>query len=158
MLYFLSYFSHFITFACFIQPTGNFVFCGLKCLSRHVDALPSTRTHQSQRDKPQGIYHTCPTKANQSPPTRSIEGCHFQRVSGIDPSIISSSPFCFKMIISTILIPLFASAVFCSDVIELGDSDFNDGVKGEEIMLVEFFAPWYVETQSCFRLVSLNST
>ena len=46
------------------------------------------------------------------------------------------------MIISTILIPLFASAVFGSDVIELGDTNFDDGVKGEEIMLVEFFAPW----------------
>ncbi|XP_020620049.1 protein disulfide-isomerase A3-like [Orbicella faveolata] len=46
------------------------------------------------------------------------------------------------MIISAVLIPLFASAVFCSDVIELGDSNFSDGVKDEEIMLVEFFAPW----------------
>ena len=61
------------------------------------------------------------------------------------------------MIISTILIPLFASVVFCSDVIELGDSNFNDGVKGEEIMLVEFFAPWYVNPK-LFRLARLNST
>ena len=62
---------------------GNFVFCGLKCLSRHVDPLPGTRVHQSQRDKPQRMHNTCPTKANQSPPTRSIEDCQFQRVSGI---------------------------------------------------------------------------
>ncbi|KAL9986344.1 hypothetical protein ACROYT_G000482 [Oculina patagonica] len=32
--------------------------------------------------------------------------------------------------------------VLCSDVIELGDSDFDAKVKGEEIMLIEFFAPW----------------
>ena len=95
-----------------------------------------------------------PIKARQRGPLKVVISNVSQ---GIDPGIISSSPFYFKMIISTILIPLFASAVFCSDVIELGDSNFNDGVKGEEIMLVEFFAPWYVETQSCFRLVSLNS-
>lgn len=57
------------------------------------------------------------------------------------------------MIISAVLIPLFASAVFCSDVIELGDSNFSDGVKDEEIMLVEFFAPWYVKT---LKLLSIS--
>ncbi|KAJ7384503.1 Protein disulfide-isomerase A3 [Desmophyllum pertusum] len=45
------------------------------------------------------------------------------------------------MIISTVLISLFASVAFCSDVIELGDSNFESGVQGD-IMLVEFFAPW----------------
>lgn len=59
------------------------------------------------------------------------------------------------MIFSTILISLFASAVLCSDVIELSDSDFTDRVKDEEIMLVEFFAPWYVCTISYFRLAQL---
>lgn len=49
------------------------------------------------------------------------------------------------MIIFIILIFLFVLVVFCLDVIEFGDSDFNDGVKGEEIMLVEFFVLWYVE-------------
>lgn len=46
------------------------------------------------------------------------------------------------MIISTILIALFASVAVCSDVIELTDSTFASGVKDKEIMLVEFFAPW----------------
>ena len=33
-------------------------------------------------------------------------------------------------------------AAFASDVIELTDSDFEAGVSGKDIMLVEFFAPW----------------
>ena len=86
LLYFLSYFSYFVLAFRNIFPLQynqeNVVFCGLKCLSRHVDPLPSTRAHQSQRDKPQGMHYTCLAKANQNPPTRSIEGCHFQRVSG----------------------------------------------------------------------------
>lgn len=41
----------------------------------------------------------------------------------------------------TVLVLLFA-AVFGSDVIELGDSNFKDGVADKDIMLVEFFAPW----------------
>ena len=48
------------------------------------------------------------------------------------------------MIVSGLLVSLFASAVICSDVIELGDDNFASGTEEKEIMLVEFFAPWYV--------------
>lgn len=34
------------------------------------------------------------------------------------------------------------STVFCSDVLDFGDSDFDDGVNRHDIILVEFFAPW----------------
>ena len=37
---------------------------------------------------------------------------------------------------------LMASAVLCSDVIELTDENFASGTKDEDIMLVEFYAPW----------------
>lgn len=47
-----------------------------------------------------------------------------------------------KMIISALLVSLFASAVLCSDVLELTDETFASGTEGEDIMLVEFFAPW----------------
>ena len=46
------------------------------------------------------------------------------------------------MIVRTVLVALFATAAFCSDVIELGDDNFKSGTKNEDIMLVEFFAPW----------------
>jgi len=34
------------------------------------------------------------------------------------------------------------SACLASDVLDLGDSNFKDGVANQDIMLVEFFAPW----------------
>jgi len=48
-------------------------------------------------------------------------------------------------LINTILVPfafLLISSAFGSDVLELTDSNFQDGVKDKEIILVEFFAPW----------------
>lgn len=45
-----------------------------------------------------------------------------------------------------LLVGLFfvIGAAFCSDdVLDLTDSNFKDGVAGKDIMLVEFFAPWY---------------
>lgn len=98
-----------------------------------------------------------PIKARQRNPLKVVSSNVSQGSQATDLLLFVFLPFWFKMIISTVLIPLFASAVFCSDVIELGDSNFDDGVKGEEIMLVEFFAPWYVKTQSCFRLATLDN-
>ena len=46
------------------------------------------------------------------------------------------------MILRTLLVTLFAKVAFCSDVIELSDDNFKSSTKGEEVMLVEFFAPW----------------
>ena len=46
------------------------------------------------------------------------------------------------MIISSLLVSLFASVVLASDVIELTDENFASVTKEEDIMLVEFFAPW----------------
>ena len=43
--------------------------------------------------------------------------------------------FCISVI-------FFSVAVFASDVIELTDADFDDKVKDQDIMLIEFFAPW----------------
>lgn len=45
------------------------------------------------------------------------------------------------------MLRLFAVSILlkialASDVLELGDSDFKDGVTNQEIALVEFFAPW----------------
>ncbi|VDK79071.1 unnamed protein product, partial [Anisakis simplex] len=40
---------------------------------------------------------------------------------------------------------VFASVValaLASDVLEFKDSDFEEKVKGHEVLLVEFFAPW----------------
>jgi len=37
---------------------------------------------------------------------------------------------------------LFIGTTIGSDVIDLGDSNFKDGVADKDIMLVEFFAPW----------------
>lgn len=37
---------------------------------------------------------------------------------------------------------LLCTSVFASDVIDLGDSNFDVEVSDKDIMLVEFFAPW----------------
>lgn len=37
---------------------------------------------------------------------------------------------------------LLSATVFASDVIELSDKDFDAKIKDEDIMLIEFFAPW----------------
>lgn len=45
----------------------------------------------------------------------------------------------------TLLVILFANVAFfaeSSDVIELSDDDFKSRTQGEDLMLVEFFAPW----------------
>ncbi|GAB6032387.1 protein disulfide isomerase [Chamberlinius hualienensis] len=41
-----------------------------------------------------------------------------------------------------VLLSLLISSAYCSDVIELHDSDFSNLVDGRDIMLVEFYAPW----------------
>lgn len=46
------------------------------------------------------------------------------------------------MLSSIGLILCLAASAFCSDVIELTDSNFKEKTKDEGIMLVEFFAPW----------------
>lgn len=131
----------------------------LKCLLKPEGTFPSTRLHQSKLDNPpKSPWHVRAINqsklANEFHWTLSVPTCLLE-LPKPRSGIFSSQPFCFKMIFSTILISLFASAVLCSDVIELGDSDFSDGVKGQDIMLVEFFAPWYVCTISYFRLAQL---
>lgn len=37
---------------------------------------------------------------------------------------------------------LFVGAALCSDVLELTDGNFKESVKGKEILLIEFYAPW----------------
>lgn len=37
---------------------------------------------------------------------------------------------------------LFLGAAYCSDVIELTDSNFKEKTKDKDILLIEFFAPW----------------
>lgn len=37
---------------------------------------------------------------------------------------------------------LLVGSITASDVLDLGDNNFKDGVANKEIMLVEFFAPW----------------
>jgi len=44
-----------------------------------------------------------------------------------------------------------------SDVLELGDSDFDRSVALHETLLVEFFAPWYVLSQAVHN-ICYNST
>ena len=49
------------------------------------------------------------------------------------------------MIMRTLIVILFANVAFfaeSSDVIELSDDDFKSRTQGEDLMLVEFFAPW----------------
>jgi len=41
-----------------------------------------------------------------------------------------------------LLLPIILGVASASDVLELTDSNFKDGVKDAEIMLVEFYAPW----------------
>lgn len=41
-----------------------------------------------------------------------------------------------------VLIVAILGAVFCSDVLEFTDNDFKSKVADEDIILVEFFAPW----------------
>lgn len=50
------------------------------------------------------------------------------------------------------LIFLAALAGFstASDVLEYTDDDFESKIGDHELILVEFFAPWYVPTQSNF--------
>jgi len=45
-----------------------------------------------------------------------------------------------KFILAVLVLCL--GAAVCSDVLELTDSNFKDQVKGKEILLVEFYAPW----------------
>jgi len=40
------------------------------------------------------------------------------------------------------LLILLVGSITASDVLDLGDNNFKDGVANKEIMLVEFFAPW----------------
>ena len=50
-----------------------------------------------------------------------------------------------NMIMRTLLVILFANVAFfaeSSDVIELSDDDFKSRTQEEDLMLVEFFAPW----------------
>lgn len=35
-----------------------------------------------------------------------------------------------------------AAVAFASDVIELTDSNFDEKINSEEVILVEFYAPW----------------
>ena len=37
---------------------------------------------------------------------------------------------------------LLSATVFASDVIDLSDTDFDVKIQDEDIMLIEFFAPW----------------
>ncbi|XP_068693419.1 protein disulfide-isomerase A3-like [Montipora foliosa] len=46
------------------------------------------------------------------------------------------------MIVTGLIVSLFATVALCSDVIELDDQNFKSGTDGKDIMLVEFFAPW----------------
>jgi len=41
-----------------------------------------------------------------------------------------------------VLLLLSIGAALCSDVLDLTDSNFSDQVKGKEILLIEFYAPW----------------
>lgn len=45
----------------------------------------------------------------------------------------------------------FLSAVLASDVIDLNPGNFNEIVNPESLMLVEFFAPWYVSINMCIK-------
>ena len=47
-----------------------------------------------------------------------------------------------NMIVTGLIVSLFATVALCSDVIELDDQNFKSGTDGKDIMLVEFFAPW----------------
>ena len=40
------------------------------------------------------------------------------------------------------LLILLVGSITADDVVDLGDSNFKDGVANQEIMLVEFYAPW----------------
>ncbi|XP_065671417.1 protein disulfide-isomerase A3 [Hydra vulgaris] len=46
------------------------------------------------------------------------------------------------MAVGFILVLISISTVLCSDVLELTDSTFKSGIENEEIILVEFYAPW----------------
>lgn len=46
------------------------------------------------------------------------------------------------MLLFLSLVVFAAPPVFSSDVIEAGDSNFESELKGRDIALVEFFAPW----------------
>ena len=40
------------------------------------------------------------------------------------------------------LLLMFLGLAYASDVLELSDDTFKDGVSGKDIVLVEFYAPW----------------
>lgn len=44
---------------------------------------------------------------------------------------------------STVIIALLVGVALASDVLELTDVNFKNEVEDKDIILVEFFAPWY---------------
>merc|ERR1711887_174926 len=46
------------------------------------------------------------------------------------------------MTMKGVVLLLLLGVAYASDVLELSDETFKDGVSGKEIMLVEFYAPW----------------
>ena len=48
----------------------------------------------------------------------------------------------FEIMRALSLLILLVGSITAEDVLDLGDSNFKDAVANEDIMLVEFFAPW----------------
>jgi len=57
------------------------------------------------------------------------------------------------MMLAVLFVAAFAAAARASDVLEFTDDDFDSKIGQHDLILVEFFAPWWVEDDSAFLMM-----